>query len=297
LDPKQPIIIGELVIYGGRILRRIRGAENVPGAAPAGGGDPAQPDEGQGEGLGLYDLSAAPDELRPFIQDELKKVEANVTRKFQENAEYRKKMERYESLDGIEGLTEMEPEELTRLLDFHSQVLSDPQAFEEWYRAVGEQFGLSPQGNPDDEFDGEGQDGDLDPQLDAAIARVLEKVDERLAPFEQQMTQQQQEQAITDAQEEIRSELDSLKEKHGEFNEDLVCQLALAYEGSPDAIQKGFADYQRFTGDVESSAFEQKEDVPAPANSGGTPPAGVEPITDFSEAKRRAAERFAATRS
>lgn len=290
MDQKQPYT-GNLTIYAGRVMRSVRGGEFQPPS-----GDPAQPDSGQGEGLGLYDLSAAPEEIRPFLEGELKKVEANVTRKFQEAADFRKKYEPYE---GIDGLTQVEPDELSRLLAFHQEVLSDPQAFEEWYRAVGEEFGFSqqPQGDPNADPDDPDASDFSDPSLEAAIERVLERVDERLAPFEQQMTESQQEQRITEAQEEIRQELDALKEANGEFNEDLVCQLALAYDGAPDAIQKGFADYQRFMGDTESAVFEGKDDTPGAANTGGTPATGVEPVTDFRTAKERSRERFAATRS
>lgn len=292
MDQEQPsyIKVGPwYLISGGRVFPTVRGGEIAqPGASQ--GDDPAQPDSGQGEGLGLYDLSAAPEELRPFIEQEMKKVEANVTRKFQEAADFRKQ---WEPLAGVEGLTDLDPEELTQLLDFHSQVLSDPEAFENWYRAVGEHFGFAPQGEQEDGEDGE--DG-ADPQLEAAIERVIQTVDERLKPFEQQQTQQQQEQAIFAAQEEIRGELDALKEQNGEFNEDLVCQLALAYEGAPDAIQKAFADYQRFQGTTESAVFDGKDDAPGPAVSGGSPATQVEPITDFATAKARSKERFAAAR-
>lgn len=287
---KQPIYAGNLVIYRGRVMLPVRGGEIDQ---PPAQGDPAQPEQGQGEGLGLYDLSAAPPEIRPFIEQEMKKVEANVTRKFQEAADFRKKWEPYE---GIDGLGDLEPEDLSRLLQFHSEVLSDPDAFENWYRAVGEEMGIAAEPQGREEEGGEGEDF-TDPALEAAIERVLQTVDERLKPFEETLTEQQQEQRITEAQEEIRGELDALKEEYGEFNEDLVCQLALAYDGSPDAIQKAFADYQRFQGQTESNAFESKDEAPDAALSGGTPATQVEPITDFKTAKDRSRERFAATRS
>lgn len=294
-DDVQPRWLGNLVVYGGRVMRRVRGAETpAPPAAGQGAAatEPAEPSAASG----LYDLSGAPDELRPFLEQEMKKVEANVTRKFQEAADFRKQ---WEPFAGVDGLTDTDPEELGQLLAFHRGVLSDEQQFTDWFYSVGEELGLLPEQSEDggdNDFEQNG-DGEADPDLESAIQRAL---DARLAPFEAQLTQQneqltqaQQEQRVTEAQQSIRTELDGLHEQHGDFNEDLVCQLALAYDGAEDMIQRAFADYQRFSGETEASFLEGKGDTPQPANSGGVPATQVEPITDFASAKEAARARFA----
>jgi hypothetical protein len=290
----QPCYLGNLVIVDRRVLRRVCGGEVDQGGA--GQGAAATGDTEPSVASGLYDLSGAPDELRPFLEQEMKKVEANVTRKFQEAADFRKQWEPY---SGVEGLTDIDPEELGQLLAFQRGPLSDEQQFIDWYQNIGQELGLLPEQSEDggeDEY-GEDGDGELDPALEGAIQRAL---DARLAPFEAQLSQQneqltaaQQEQRVNDAQQEIRGELDALREQHGDFNEDLVCQLALAYDGAPDMIQRAFADFQRFSGEAESSFVEGKNGSPAPANSGGIPATQVEPITDFRTAKEAARARFA----
>src|SRR5690349_17553500 len=73
----------------------IMGADDgtVPAEAPAG--------EGQGDevnGGGLYDLASAPDDLRPFLEAELKKIEGNVSKRFQDHSQYRDQWSPYEEL-------------------------------------------------------------------------------------------------------------------------------------------------------------------------------------------------------
>jgi hypothetical protein len=56
--------------------------------------------EGQGGGLGLYDLTTVPEHLRPVVEPLLKKVEANVTQRFQEHADFRKQWEPFSGSRG-----------------------------------------------------------------------------------------------------------------------------------------------------------------------------------------------------
>src|SRR6185295_507378 len=109
--------------------------------AAAAQGDPGATGEGtdQGVGLGLYDLSSAPEELRPFLEQELKKYDGNVTKKFQEHADFRKRFEPYADVD----FGDVPADELGELLQFR-QVLQDPEQLQEWLGALNQQLGLTP---------------------------------------------------------------------------------------------------------------------------------------------------------
>lgn len=243
---------------------------------------PAQP-EGQGgdgeNGLGLYDLSAAPDELRPLLEAELKKVEGNVTRKFQEHAEYRKR---------FEPLEQIPPDELTGLMEFR-QLASDPEQFADWWTQVGESMGLL---EPDGEDAIEGEEEGTDGLVQSITEQVMAALDQRLGPLEQRYVSQEQETRMQQATQQVESELSELQQQHGDFDQDAVCQLALAHEG-PDAIRKGFEDYQRIIGNTERGMVEQKLAGPAGGGeAGGRPDTHPEPVTSFGDASRLALERL-----
>lgn len=244
---------------------------------------PGQGDAG-GDSAGLYDLSTAPEELRPYLESELKKVEANVTRRFQEHADFRKKFEPLSEL----GVADIPAEELQELIQFR-QLASDPEQFSQWWESVGEHLGFFEQESPQE---ADADAGGNEPDMAASIAaQVMEQLEGRLAPLEDSFRSQEQEQRLQQATDEIASELEALKTQHGDFDDDAVCQLALAYEGR-DAIRKGFEDYQRIVGATERGMVEDKLRQPDPAESGGKPSADIEPVTSFGDARKLAMERL-----
>lgn len=235
-----------------------------------------QPDQGQGqEQNGLYpDLSAVPEDVRELVTPLLKQFEGNVTKKFQENAEYRKQWEPFQEL----GVHEMDPTELSELLQFR-QIAADPDQFQEWYRLVGEEMGL--QGDPEDGAleAPEGQD------LESMVAAAL---DQRLGPIEQSYQAQAEQQRLQEAETFVSGKLAELEAEHGEYDKDAVCQLALAYDSDPQAIERGFADYQRLIGAAEKSLLSGKLNQPEAPEKGGSPATQVEGVKTFDQAKAAA---------
>jgi hypothetical protein len=241
---------------------------------------------GQGavdEGSGLYDLASAPDDLRPYLEAELKKIEGNTTRKFQEAAEFRDRWSPYEEL----GVADIPPEELQSFLEFR-EIAQDPESFSAWWKAVGEKLGLFDGGEAAPEDGVEDDDGvDLE-------AIIQERVDEALAPFREQFQSQEEEQRVAAEMETLTGQLDALQEQHGEYDREAVCQLALAYSDDEDAIEKAFADYQRLIGGAERGLIEGKEGMPAAAMEGGQPNTQAREIDGFAGAKSAALERLKA---
>lgn len=253
-----------------------------------------QPDEGQGASAGsegLYpDLSTLDSATREMVTPHLKTMEGNITRKLQEAAEYRKQWEPYTDL----GLNDMDPGELQELLSF-GEIARDPDQFRQWYEAVGQEMGFA-NGN------GNGAEQDATPEFspDAVTKMIGDALDQRLGPIQsayEAQEQQRQEQEIVGA---VTGKLDELQSQHGEFDRDAVNQLAVVYaqqgaggpDGAKDAIERGFADYQRLIGNVEKGVFKRKLNTPETPEQGGRPATQAQPITSFGDAHAAAKALF-----
>jgi hypothetical protein len=240
--------------------------------------------EGQGDqGLGLYDLNEAPEELRPHLEPELKKIEGNVTKKLQEAADFRKKYEAFEEL----GLADHSPEDVGGLLQLLDISRNDPEQFEQWWSQVGESYGFF----DDDEGEEDGEEGDESEE--AILERVREMLQEEMAPVKEHLSTTQQEQAVQEANAEIDKSLAALREKHGDFDEQRVMRLALTYEDADDPIREGFREYMEIRGNGQSELVKNKLDQPEPAETGGAADTSRPQVTSFGDAKRAAKERYA----
>lgn len=257
-------------------------AEVQPGETPEG------VEQGQGSDSyhGLYDLSAAPEHLRPLLEAELKKVTANVDSRFREHSDFRKK---FEALEGIEGLTDVPGEELSQLLEFRD-IAADPEAFEGWWFQVGKELGFfEDDGSAPEASEGGEGDGAQAPEI-AQLMETVQSLSQRLEEFE---TKGESEKAKAQARQEIDKQLGALREQHGEFDDQLVLRLARDYAEEPDAIQRGFDDYLRITGQAQNELVEDKLSAPAPANGGGRPDTGGQGVPrSFKEAGAAALQRL-----
>lgn len=279
------------------------------GAAPDGvqptGAENGQPG-GQGgvdEGSGLYDLSSVPPELVQYVEPELKKMEANVTKKFQEAAEYRQQWEPFEQL----GIADYAPEDIDQLLKF-GQVLTNPETvtqlvedqdqFEGWWEKVGETMGFF---GPDDGGQGEGEGGQ-NGQPSQEVLELRQEVEElraALDPLQEhaRTTELSQRQQEVDA--EIDKRLEAVKAANPgvEFSdevEEAVLTFALKYDGDDD-IERGFADYMKLTGGAQRELVDAAGGVPRAPEGPGSPQARDEGPRTFADAKEQAKRRLAAT--
>ena len=204
-----------------------------------------------------------------------------------EASEFRKQMEPLAPLAEIEGIGDMDPQEIGQLIQW-AQMAQDPEQFETWWSTVGEEMGFF----ADDEDPEGGEEGDIPP----AVQQQLQSLAETVQALQQQLSGQEKISLEQEAMQIVESQLKGLREEHGDFDEDAVCQLAMSYDDDPDAIKKGFADYQRLTGAAQSDFVEGKERQPAAAVSGGSPDTAAPRIDGFDQAAAVAKQRLAGAR-
>lgn len=239
---------------------------------------------------GLYDLTAVPEHLREAVSPILKDIEGNVTKKLMEAADFRKTWEPYSEL----GITDVDPEELSELLAFR-ELAQDPDQFRQWYDQVGSELGFSNQEQGQEDLD-LGDDFGMVSKSDVE-QMVQERLQEALAPFQQQIQEQQFEKAVQTELETIEKELDGLQEEHGDFDREKVLRLAAAYGDEKDAIQRGYQDYMDIVSGAQKNLVSDKLGQPSTPENGGVPNTAPQPVTDFNKARQMAKERIRAAAS
>jgi hypothetical protein len=265
------------------------------GAAQPGVGDGAQAQQEGLQGNMPWDLNDVPEELRPYMAEQLKRVEGGITQRFQEAAEFRRQMEPLSPFAEIEGLGEVPPEDLAGLVEFH-QMAQDPEAFESWWEQVGNELGF---------FDGDedGAEGGAEGEGEQPPAWAQELVN-RLEQLEGGLQERTQTDAERDALAQIESEMAEVKKANSDLPwdneeaavEDRILQLAMSYGDDPQAIEKGLADYRAITGAGQAALVSAAEHGPAPALTGGNGDTAPQEVKGFDGAKAAAKARFAGAR-
>jgi hypothetical protein len=243
------------------------------------------------------DLSDVPAEYRQYIDPVIKDMQSNVGKKFEEQANYRKQWEPYEQA----GVNEVDPERVQALLQLdrlmNSDDPNDRNELREFYEALGQGYGFTEDGEPgdDDEFDLD-ESGDEGDSFSAEDLQQLidQGVQSQLAPFLEHMQAQEQDQAISEADDKISQVLNELGEgKLTEQQEKVICKLALGYEGSPEeTLKQGFEEYQSIRGDSQSELFASKEQQPQKPEGPGPANTTPDKITDFKSATAAAKQHL-----
>jgi hypothetical protein len=254
-------------------------------AAPTNG---AEPQEGASDASGgLYDLASVPEDLRPHVEPHLKAIEANITKKLQENAESLKRWEPYDEL----GIADVDPQALQQLLEF-AELTQNEDQFAAWIKDAGERLGLF--GEEDDDLGLDFED-DLTPEkIESLIAKA---VAENIEPVKQSLQEREAKEAEQAALSEITSTLQQIKTDYGDdVDTDAVTQLAIAYvdEDPDNAIMRGFEDYQRLVGKGEAGLFAKKVNQPETPEGAGRASTAPQKITTFEQAKAAALDRLKA---
>jgi hypothetical protein len=269
----------------------IRGADEGEGASGASEEGSSALDEGLFPGI-----DKVPAEYRQHIDPILKEVEKNANSRIGELSEKTKAWEPYEQL----GVNQIEPEVMEGmlgLLELMSNAEDDPSGFQEWWKAVGDQYGFAGEGEGEgegDEFLEEAEENGLSAEDIAEV--VKEQVQGLINPFLEEQQSQKQEQLLQQADQTIDEQISALKKEHGDFDEKVeaaICKFALAHEG-PDAIEKGFEDYKNVVEEAQGQLFTKKTQQPGKPEGPGTPNTTPDKITDFKSANAAARARLEA---
>lgn len=238
----------------------------------------------------IPNYDSVPNEYRQHLDPIIKQMQSNIGKKFEEHANYRKQFEPYEQL----GITEVEPETLGDLLQL-LEVMNNEEQFKEWYDAVGQQYGWNSQDDAeyeDDDFDVEDEESFNPEMLQNLINQTVEQA---IAPYQQVLQEQEQQTQLQNADAEIGKQLDALREEHGDFDQEAeayICKLALAHGDDPEALQKGFQDYQQLVGKGESELFDATNNAPSRPEGEGVANTSVKSPTTMKEAEALALERL-----
>lgn len=251
-------------------------------AAPITDVQPGAQEGGIGQGdepSGLYAeaLSTVPEHLRQHVEPHFKKWDSQVQKKMTEAAEFRKQWEPYQEL----GLNDLDPQELQELLQFR-EIASNEDQFKEWYQAVGQELGLTPQEQEDlfDDLEDQGMSPD----------KIQEIVQQAVSPLQERLDAQEYERQVQEHVEKLTQEMDALAAEHGDFNRQRVMQLAVAYGNDPKALQKAHADWTADRAEAQKTLLKDKSSTPNPAVAGGAPAQALQGITSFEDAKQAARE-------
>ena len=261
--------------------------------------DPVQPeDAGQGgEGTGgtpyAEYLDRIPEDARGVAEEAFRAWDANYTRHQQEASEYRNQWEPFEQA----GIRQYTPDHLSWALQVAQAAQNDPAALRTWLdQTHGPLAPPEPTQPQADEF------GFQDPQQQ--LNALLEQ---RLAPFQQQMEQlaqwreaQEQQAALQSGQQVIDQQFGEIEAKHGKLDpetRELVEAIATTKYADTDpmnAIPRAYRDYEAFVNQVEKRTLQGKVDQPKPPEGAGPPNSAPEKVTTLAEAGALAREQLRA---
>lgn len=263
--------------------------------------DDVQPGEGQGGGGdgGLFDsyLQTVPEDARETVASYLKDASSKVDGRLQEAAEFRKQWEPYQ---GVEALTQYQPDELQQLLAWHQHIASGEDAYKQWLTNAAKEAGLTLA--EAEELSEEGAEGLTKADVQKLIA---EQASQQVAPLQQQLEQFQQQQAIDLEADAIRKVWGELEAEHKlqltDEQKETVLELGMAKAvdergndlpmGDASWVKAGFDRYQKITGGAQQQFVADKLGQPKIPLSQGASEAGSGPKT-FDEAKEQALARL-----
>jgi hypothetical protein len=250
--------------------------------------DVEQPDQsGQDDGGGgaPYQeyLDRIPEQFRGDVEPVFKDWDANVTRRFQDNADFRKQWEPLSET----GIHQLDPDAVSWLVQLHA-ALEQPDIMQQWWDSYAQENGLTDQSSPDSDDGGNPTLDEFGMPDDQRLEKLLEdklgQLTSRLDQYDQRFAQSDQQAAEREAQSYVDGQLQKLAEEHNggkPFDQKmigLIDKFASSYIESDarNAIPKGFADLQQFLNERETLTLQGKLDQPPPAEGGGVPAAGPE---------------------
>jgi hypothetical protein len=119
------------------------------------------------------------------------------------------------------------------------------------------------------------------------LGQVRQLLEQELGPIKEQLASGEAEGRVKAAGEHIAAELERIgaqhQDQHGKALDDdaqaTIKQLAFAYGGADDAIEKAYGDFLRITGQAQGDLADEKLGQPKPGPAGGTPDTALEDLS------------------
>lgn len=237
--------------------------------------------EGQGNTpYGEY-LDKLPEDIRGDVEPVFKEWDSNVTKRFQEAADYRKQWEPLEDLN----LGAVPRDELESLLQLRELAANDPEQFDAWVRETAQERGLLGNEDPysNDEFD------PFAPEEDK-----LEPVMSELQQMKERFEAMENEKRVAEAMQMVESQMQEQAEKHPDVPQELAEQFLSMYaDVDPDnAVQLAYEAAEKWTVQIQQQMMEQKLGQPEAAEQGSTPDASPEAVKSFKDAQAQVLARL-----
>lgn len=236
--------------------------------------------EGQGNApYGEY-LDKLPEDIRESVEPVFKEWDANVTKRFQEAADFRKTWEPFQDL----GLTDVPREELENLIALRELAESNPDGFDAWLRDTAMERGiLGQEGMDDDPF---AEDPMSNDQLDPMMSKLQE--------LEQWKEQQEYESRVSEAMKVVEQQVKDASEKYPDVPQDLAEQFLSSFaESDPEnAVNLAYEAAQKWIAQIQQGMVSDKLAQPESAESGSRADGSPEDIKDFQQASAQALARL-----
>src|SRR6185437_14923972 len=255
--------------------------EPVQGGEPQGGEPTGTPTP-----LESY-LQTVPEDQREIVEPHLREHEKKVNGRLQEAAEFRKT---WEPFSQVEALKSYQPEQLSELLAWHQQIVSSPDAFQEWLAQAAKEAGLTPA--EEKELSDAEEDGELTREEIQKL--IQEQAEQKFAPLQERLEEDAIRQAFTDLESVEKIELTEDQKK-------TICDLGidLAVDdkgqhlpmGDASWVKAGFDRYRQIVSEAQSAFVGEKVRQPNPPLTPGGAPAAQAPKT-FEEASKMALGRL-----
>ena len=238
-------------------------------------------------------LDRIPESLRADVEPVFKEWDANVTQRFQKNAEDLKQWEAYQQFQGVD------PEALKWGREMYDAVTTDPASVKQWYEQYAEQNGLvETPAEVEETIDFDAFNPDP-AQFEALVYKRLGPLAQQMQQLTEAWQQQQAEAAEGVAREFMQRQLDEIKASDPNlYNEQAIEGFAARYiESDPEnAIPRAFEDWKAVHSQIQTDALQNKVNNAIPAETGGAVDGAPEPVK-WADTKALALERMRQIRS
>ena len=244
------------------------------------------PVESEGQGNAPYSeyLEKLPEDIRGDVEPIFKEWDSNVTKKFQEAADYKNQWEPYSDL----GLNDVPREEVENLLALRNLAESDPEGFDTWLRETASERGILGDSLEDQlaPFD---EDGETDP-----FEEKLNPIMSELEQLREWRESQDQESRVAEAMSVVESQVEEMKVKHPDVPQELAEQFLASYaESDPhNAVPLAFEAAEKWIAQIQQGMMKDKLDQPEAAENGSVADVNPERVTTFAEASKQALARL-----